>query len=50
MTGSECLLDREPTLRLSIDRRNPYVDPLSFLQVGLLRGFRDGGWKPGVNR
>ncbi len=31
------LLDRSPVLQASIDRRNPYVDPLSFLQVELLR-------------
>ena len=27
-------------LQASIDRRNPYVDPLSFLQVELLRRLR----------
>ena len=36
------LLDRSPVLQASIDRRNPYVDPLSFLQVELLRRLRDG--------
>ena len=30
-------------LRLSIRLRNPYVDPLSLLQVELLRRWRDGG-------
>ncbi|MDP9347070.1 MAG: phosphoenolpyruvate carboxylase [Actinomycetota bacterium] len=34
------LLDRAPVLQESIDRRNPYVDPLSFLQVELLRRVR----------
>ncbi|MEP6952448.1 MAG: phosphoenolpyruvate carboxylase, partial [Solirubrobacteraceae bacterium] len=34
------LLDRSPVLQASIDRRNPYVDPLSFLQVELLRRLR----------
>ena len=29
-------------LRLSIRLRNPYVDPLSLLQVDLLRRWRDG--------
>ena len=29
-------------LQASIDRRNPYVDPLSFLQVELLRRLRRG--------
>ena len=36
----ERLLDRTPVLQASIDRRNPYVDPLSFLQVELLRRLR----------
>lgn len=34
------LLDREPMLQRSIARRNPYVDPLSFVQLELLRRFR----------
>jgi phosphoenolpyruvate carboxylase len=34
---TENLLDRTPVLQASIERRNPYVDPLSFLQVELLR-------------
>jgi phosphoenolpyruvate carboxylase len=41
--GEERLLDREPVLQASIDRRNPYVDPLSFVQVDLLRRLRAGG-------
>jgi phosphoenolpyruvate carboxylase len=36
------LLDRVPVLQASIDRRNPYVDPLSALQVALLRRLRSG--------
>jgi len=35
--GAERLLDSEPVLQASIDRRNPYVDPLSFVQIELLR-------------
>jgi phosphoenolpyruvate carboxylase len=31
------LLDREPTLQGQLERRNPYVDPLSFIQIELLR-------------
>jgi phosphoenolpyruvate carboxylase len=34
------LLDREPTLQRSILLRNPYVDPMSLLQVDLLRRWR----------
>ena len=41
--GESRLLDREPVLQASIDRRNPYVDPLSFVQVELLRRLRAGG-------
>ena len=40
VTGSERLLERDSSLRRSIDRRNPYVDPLSFVQVELLRRSR----------
>jgi len=42
LTGQHRLLDREPVLRRSIDRRNPYVDPISFVQVELLRRLRSG--------
>jgi phosphoenolpyruvate carboxylase len=42
VTGGERLLDREPHLQASIDRRTPYVDPLSFIQVELLRRARAG--------
>ncbi len=37
------LLDSEPVLQASIDRRNPYVDPLSFIQIDLLRRRRANG-------
>jgi len=37
------LLDRDPTLQRAIRLRNPYVDPLSFVQVDLLRRWRAGG-------
>jgi phosphoenolpyruvate carboxylase len=30
-------------LQASIDRRNPYVDPLSFVQIDLLRRLRRDG-------
>jgi phosphoenolpyruvate carboxylase len=41
-TGSSRLLERQPTLRRSIDLRNPYVDPMNALQVQLLRRHRTG--------
>ncbi len=37
------LLERDPTLQRSIRLRNPYVDPMSFLQVDFLRRWREGG-------
>ncbi|MDP9367306.1 MAG: phosphoenolpyruvate carboxylase, partial [Chloroflexota bacterium] len=30
-------------LQRSIERRNPYVDPLSFIQIDLLRRLRQDG-------
>jgi phosphoenolpyruvate carboxylase len=42
LTGQTRLLERDPVLRRSIDRRNPYVDPMSFVQVELLRRLRAG--------
>ena len=35
--GTRRLLDGNPALKRSIQLRNPYVDPMSFLQVELLR-------------
>jgi phosphoenolpyruvate carboxylase len=42
LTDQDRLLERDLVLRRSIDRRNPYVDPISFVQVELLRRARDG--------
>ena len=42
LTGGRRLLDGNPSLQRSIALRNPYVDPLSFLQVELLRCRRAG--------
>src|ERR687894_1093404 len=41
ITGSENLLDDTPVLQRSIRLRNPYVDPLSYVQVSLLRKLRE---------
>jgi phosphoenolpyruvate carboxylase len=43
LKGSEALLETEPRLAMSIRLRNPYVDPMSLLQVDLLRRWRAGG-------
>jgi len=40
VTGQDALLQDNPVLRRTIDRRNPYVDPLSYVQVDLLRRLR----------
>ncbi len=40
VTGQHELLDHAPTLKRAIRRRNPYVDPLNFIQVALLRRLR----------
>jgi len=37
----DALLDGDPTLQRSIRLRNPYGDPMSVLQVHLLRRWRD---------
>jgi phosphoenolpyruvate carboxylase len=39
-TGQKELLERAPILLRSIHRRNPYVDPLSFLQLVILKRLR----------
>lgn len=43
VTNQERLLDQEPVLQRSIERRNPYVDPLSFIQLELLKRLRQSG-------
>jgi phosphoenolpyruvate carboxylase len=42
ITGRHELLDDMPVLKRSIARRNPYVDPLSFIQLVLLKRLRAG--------
>jgi phosphoenolpyruvate carboxylase len=40
ITGQQELLDSSKAIQMSIDRRNPYVDPLNFVQVELLAAQR----------
>ncbi len=40
ITGQHELMEKSPTMRRSIERRNPYVDPLNYIQVALLRTLR----------
>jgi phosphoenolpyruvate carboxylase len=42
LTGQTTLLEKNPVLARSIRLRNPYVDPLSLIQVELLRRKRAG--------
>ena len=39
-TDQRGLLDNDPVLQRSVQRRNPYIDPMNFIQVGLLRRLR----------
>ena len=43
IVGGRALLDTSPVLQRSIRLRNPYVDPLSYFQVALLRRLRASG-------
>ncbi len=40
VTGQRELLDHDPVLQRAVRRRNPYIDPLNFIQVSLLRRLR----------
>ncbi|HEX7317419.1 MAG TPA: phosphoenolpyruvate carboxylase [Pyrinomonadaceae bacterium] len=42
VSGQERLLERNPVLARSIELRNPYVDPMSLIQIELLRRKRAG--------
>jgi len=44
-TGQRELLENEPVLAQSIKLRNPYVDPLNYLQVEMLKRRRSGRLK-----
>mgnify|MGYP000476474645 CR=1 FL=1 len=42
LKGTETLLEKDTSLRRSIQLRSPYIDPLSLLQVDLLARWRAG--------
>ncbi len=43
ITGQSALLDNEPVLQRSIQLRNPYVDPLNYIQIEMIRRLRHHG-------
>jgi phosphoenolpyruvate carboxylase len=50
VTGDEALLDREPTLRTTLEIRDNYLQPLHHLQLELLGRYRRGDDDPGLER
>jgi phosphoenolpyruvate carboxylase len=50
ITGQSHLLERNPVLARSIQLRNPYVDPMSIIQVEMLRRKRAGDNTPELQR
>ena len=49
ITGQAALLDNETWLQRSINLRNPYVDPLNYIQVALLNKQRTAGGRKAKN-
>jgi phosphoenolpyruvate carboxylase len=50
IAGQSRLLERNPVLARSIQLRNPYVDPMSIIQVEMLRRKRAGETSPELQR
>jgi phosphoenolpyruvate carboxylase len=46
VTGQKRILAREQVLRKSIELRNPYIDPLNYLQVEMMRRLRERPDRP----
>jgi phosphoenolpyruvate carboxylase len=40
INGQSALLENAPIIQRSVQRRNPYIDPLNYLQVEMLRRLR----------
>jgi phosphoenolpyruvate carboxylase len=49
VTGQQELLEKNPVILRSVRLRNPYVDPLSLIQVDLLRRKRAGPADPALD-
>ncbi|MEX1276028.1 MAG: phosphoenolpyruvate carboxylase, partial [Bacteroidota bacterium] len=47
VTGQKAILDHNPTLQRSIQLRNPYVDPMSYIQIEILHRLRADGASEG---
>lgn len=43
ITGQKRLLDSDPWLQRSIQLRNPFIDPINYIQVNLLKQLRNEG-------
>ncbi len=50
VTGDKALLDREPTLRTTLEIRDNYLEPLHHLQLELLGRYRRGEDDPDLER
>jgi phosphoenolpyruvate carboxylase len=50
VTGDQALLDREPTLRTTLEIRDNYLQPLHHLQIELLGRYRRGEDDPALER
>jgi phosphoenolpyruvate carboxylase len=50
VTGDHALLDREPTLRTTLEIRENYLEPLHHLQIELLGRYRRGEDDPDLER
>ena len=50
VTGESQLLEREPTLRRTLEIRDAYLDPVNYLQVSMLARMRAGDTDPRLER
>ena len=45
ITGEKSLLDSDKSLQRTLLLRNPYIDPISFIQIRLIKDYRDSSLK-----